>query len=164
MFIRELMTRDVFTLSEDHRLYHAVELMKDENIRHIVITGYNNKIVGIISDRDLKFVSNNLWNRFKGIRKESNITVVEKLSLLLTVDEVMTHNVISCLPSQSVKEAVGLMLANKISALPIVSPKDPTQILGIVTITDILSCINWMLPLYLSDTDVLATKRHQFIQ
>ena len=55
----------------------------------------------------------------------------------------MTEEVIYCLEDQNVKNAVDIMLKNKIHALPVVSSITAKKLIGIVTVTDIMNSIDW---------------------
>ncbi len=47
------MTLSVVTLSPDQNLSKAVDLMATREFRHLVITDENDKVLGIVSDRDI---------------------------------------------------------------------------------------------------------------
>jgi acetoin utilization protein AcuB len=143
MLIKEIMTKTVHTLTVKHRLYHALQLMQEKNIRHIVIISNHGIVSGIVSDRDLNFISHKLLTQSKKHKKSEQIDIHEKLSFLLTINEVMTEEVIYCLEDQNVKNAVDIMLKNKIHALPVVSSITAKKLIGIVTVTDIMNSIDW---------------------
>lgn len=129
MQIKNVMTEKVHYLTKNHRLYHALELMQSNGIRHVIIVDNTERLVGIISDRDIKYHS---------VPNPDDEFIFDKMSLLLTVDKIMSINLITCVEEQEVETAVKLMLENKISALPVVSQNDNCVIRGIVTTTDIL--------------------------
>lgn len=52
MKISEIMTKDVISLSVDDTVEHAAKLMKEHNIGSIPVNT-NEKIVGIVTDRDI---------------------------------------------------------------------------------------------------------------
>lgn len=46
-------TRNLITINEDDSIYKAAELMSRHNVRHLIVTDKEGKLVGIISIRDL---------------------------------------------------------------------------------------------------------------
>ena len=50
--VSDIMTRPLITLEQDKTLMEAIELMRDKNIKHLVVTR-KGKIVGMLSVRDL---------------------------------------------------------------------------------------------------------------
>lgn len=50
--VQDIMTRNPITLSVNNKLYEAINVMIEKNIRRIPIT-YENELVGIISVRDI---------------------------------------------------------------------------------------------------------------
>jgi len=51
--VRELMSSPIITIDRNMSPHYARDLMADRKIRHLVVTGEDGKIVGIISVRDL---------------------------------------------------------------------------------------------------------------
>ena len=58
----------------------------------------------------------------------------------LPVSKVMTTDVITCRPDASVSEVIGLMLAHKVNAIPLVDESD--NLLGLVSSTDFLALLS----------------------
>ncbi|ARM74800.1 CBS domain-containing protein [Acidianus manzaensis] len=46
-------TKNLITINENDSIYKAAELMAKNNIRHLIVTNNDGKLVGIISIRDL---------------------------------------------------------------------------------------------------------------
>jgi len=53
MFVSDWMTKNVYTVSIENSVSHAIKLMKDNNVKHIPVME-GTKLVGLISDRDIK--------------------------------------------------------------------------------------------------------------
>ena len=53
MLVKEYMTSDVITVSEDINLFDAIAIMKKNNIRRLPVIR-NDRIVGIVTDSDLR--------------------------------------------------------------------------------------------------------------
>lgn len=120
------MTHDVWTLAADATVSDAVDLMDRQRIRHVPIVDARGRLIGIVSDRDVKrmlprgrVASSSLLGR-RGARP---------------LGEIMTRHVLRLEPGATLREAAELMCQEKISALPVC---DGDQLLGIVTSEDLL--------------------------
>jgi acetoin utilization protein AcuB len=104
-----------------------MELMYKNRIRQLpVVEG--RKVVGIITDRDLREAS---------ASSATSLSVWELNYLLeqVKVKDMMTHDVITVSPETSVEEAARIINDNKIGGLPVVE-KD--VLVGIITESDLL--------------------------
>lgn len=54
MLIREWMTRNVITVTPDTSMMKASKLMKENGFRRLPVLDGNGKLIGIVSDRDIK--------------------------------------------------------------------------------------------------------------
>ena len=100
--------------------------MKDKNIRRLPVMG-NKAIIGIVTLGDVREAS------------PSNATSLSiwELNYLwsqLTVDRIMTTQIITLSPDEPLINAADLMLKHKVSGLPVVENK---VLVGIVTESDI---------------------------
>jgi len=105
----------------------ATELLKQNNIRILPVMD-REKLVGVVTDRDLKRAS----------ASDATSLEIHELLYLLTqikVKEIMTQNPITVPPDFSVEEAAQLLLKNKISAVPVVSRQGRLE--GVITQTDL---------------------------
>lgn len=123
MIINEIMKKDVVYVSPGTKLNEAYILLQENNIRHLPVIE-NQKLVGIISDRDLRFVTSKLSeNPFDPGSEIKNI---------------MNHPVKTVHPSDPVETATQIMRENKIGCLPVV---EENRLVGIVTNTDLLDAL-----------------------
>ncbi|MEP5341733.1 MAG: CBS domain-containing protein [Algibacter sp.] len=130
--ISTIMTHQVIFLNREDSLKKASELFKQNHIRHIpVVSG--NILLGILSYSDLIRID------FDDSLNQKSEAVKMGLSDLLTIDEVMTENIMSINASNTIKEVAKIFIEKKFHALPVV---DNNQLIGIVTTTDL---INYML-------------------
>ena len=115
--IRDIMIRDVITISKDKTAYDAAILMNNNEIGSVVVIE-DDKIIGIVTERDL-------------VRK-----VCAKLlpSNQVLIKDIMSKPVITGEPDLEPEVAVQRMLNNKVRRLPIV---EDGKLVGIVTITDL---------------------------
>lgn len=108
------MIADPVTLSKDHTLGEAKELMSRFKISGLPVVDSENKLIGIITNRDVKYQEN----------------------LDMKVEELMTKdNLITSDKSTTLEGAKKILLENRIEKLPIVD--DTNKLVGLITIKDI---------------------------
>ena len=132
MLVKGWMTIDVITVDEDTSMMKASIIMKERKIRCLPVVDKKGKLVGIVSDRDLKDAAPS---------KATTLDVYELNYLLasMKIKDIMSENVVFLRPDETVEFAAILMLENKISSLPVVNEKD--ALVGIITQTDIFKVL-----------------------
>jgi len=127
MYVESRMTKSVVTVAEDTSFYEISKILKEQGIRHLpVLTG--DKVVGMISDRDVKLASPSIVTSFS--KGEINY-LLDKVK----AKDIMHHSALTVIPETTIEEAAKLMLDNKVGALPVVKNG---KIVGIICETDIL--------------------------
>jgi len=126
--VREWMSRPVTTIGAEAPVRQAVELMKNQKIRHLPVVDHDDLLIGIVTDRDLRQMI------FDPLIQERLGEVVEALDAL-TVREVMTWAVITVRPETGIRQAMRLMREQKVGALPVV---ESGRVVGMLTERDIL--------------------------
>jgi CBS domain-containing protein len=116
--VAEYMTREVVALHPGDLVLLAREAMDVGDMRHLPIVDADNRLVGMISDRDV------LAALATGERKT-------------VVGAIMTHPVHTVTAACPAHEAIACMLSQKIGALAVVGSDGP-YLVGIVTETDFL--------------------------
>ena len=108
------MTSHPITIMPGEKLPKAVELMQQHRFKSLPVVD-DGKLVGIITDRDIRTNMNHLET--------------------LEVGKVMTTKVLTVTPHTSVWDAARLLSERKIGARPVV---DEGAVVGIVSTTDLL--------------------------
>lgn len=128
MKVKELMTQKVMTVSPEDKLDQVFFLFNFENIRHVpVVEG--GKLVGILSDRDLKKV---LGPAKKFLDRPDGSSILISTRKVRTI---MKRGVFTIGPDERAADAAAIMAKKKIGALPVVQKE---KLVGIITATDIL--------------------------
>lgn len=132
MLVKGWMTTDVITIDEDTPMMKASIIMKEKKIRSLPIVDKKRKLVGIVTDRDLRDASPS---------KATTLDVYELNYLISTIKikDIMTKDIVFVKPDETVEFAAILMLENKISSLPVIN--DRGALIGIVTQTDIFKVL-----------------------
>lgn len=127
MLVKDWMSKHVISLDENTSIMKALQVLKEHKIRRIPVTR-NGKLVGIVTDRDIKEVTPS---------KIMALDVHEMYYLLseMTLKDIMTKDPFTVSPEDTVEYAAALMLENKISGLPVVDEEG--YVVGIITQTDI---------------------------
>ena len=108
------MIKDPITLSKTNTLSDALGVMKENRIGGIPITDETNTLIGIITNRDLRF----------------------QLDLNTLIEEVMTtEGLITAASGTDLKEAEQILQQYKIEKLPVVDENQ--KLLGLITFKDI---------------------------
>ena len=128
MKVRDLMTTEVVTLTEDETLAHAQRCMARGRIRHLPVVR-DGCLVGLVTHRDLLAASFSIFAEVEAHEQRRVFTTVP-------VVEVMHRDVVSVSPDLGVSEAAQILLENKYGCLPVVDEDD--TLLGIVTEADFL--------------------------
>jgi len=127
MLLRNWMTQNVITVDANDSVVNATKKLKENNIRMLPVIK-KGKLVGIVTDRDLKRAS------------ASNATTLEVHELLyliskIKVKDIMTKKPITVPFDFTIEEAAEILMKNKISGVPVVDGRN--QISGIVTQNDL---------------------------
>lgn len=120
-FVDEIMSQPAITLSENISYDEAKREFQRHKFHHFPILSENNRLVGIISDRDM-LANAVLYEKDKNIARPINAF--------------MSKSVVTASPKTYIREIAQVMLSQYIGAMPITN--DTGDLLGIITRTDIL--------------------------
>jgi acetoin utilization protein AcuB len=130
MFVSRSMTRKVITADQQDSIFTAQERMATYHIRHLPVVDNENRLIGMVTDRDIRSVLPFSFFR-EGISAEEK----EKLSSL-RVKDIMIRKIISISPSYTIQDALLLIQNSKVGALPVVD--DQGKLTGILSVRDLL--------------------------
>jgi len=122
MNVKEILSvkgRDVVTIEPNASLAAAAKVLAERRIGAVVVTGAAERIVGILSERDIVQVL-----ATRGIP-----------ALDMQVSEVMTRKVATCSPHDMISSIMERMTAGKFRHVPVV---EQGRLTGIVSIGDVV--------------------------
>ena len=127
MLVKDWMRQHVITIDANDSMHHATKLMKEYNIRMLPVVK-KGKLVGIVTDRDLKRAS---------ASDATSLEIHELLYLLMNIKikKIMTKNLITIPFNYTIEETAQILMENKISGAPVVNKKG--RLVGVITQTDI---------------------------
>ena len=127
MIVSKRMTANPTTITSAMTIVDALQIMRSNKFRRLPVVD-NGKLVGIVTDRDLREVS---------ASPATSLSVFELNYLLakMQVKDIMTRKVLTISADATVEEAALLMYNNKIGGLIAVDANQ--AVVGILTETDI---------------------------
>ena len=131
MFVSKWMTPKVITIDKNESLGTALRLMRENRIRRLPVVS-KGKLVGIVSDRDLKGALPS---------QATSLDVWELHGLLdrLRIEDIMTKNVVTTKPDATIERVALVMMEKKIEGLPVLDAKG--NLVGIVTEGDVFRAL-----------------------
>ena len=131
MLIRYHMTPSPITVTAETTVAEAVEIMKQKNIRHLLVADRQSRFQGILSDRDLRSA------RPSSVASSSERHRVEEQVMNTQVGVLMTRDCLTLNPNSTLDDALLLFQTRKIGALPVVGDED--KVVGIFTTADLMN-------------------------
>jgi CBS domain-containing membrane protein len=126
MLVNELMTADVQAMGPDDSLSDLLDLMYDNDFRHVPVVDEEGDLLGLVTHRDV----------VRGaVTSKDDLPQNWREEILRnrTLDSVMQSEVYTLAPTDTVEEAANLMLEHKLGCLPIL---EGGRLVGILTESD----------------------------
>jgi acetoin utilization protein AcuB len=129
-----VMTRNPITISSSDSIRVAVDRMQEKKCRRLPVVD-NGKLVGMVTDRDLRRATN------------SPLVLRERWYDDFMLDHIpvracMTENPMTVTPQTPIVEVAKIIRDRKFGGLPVL---DGDKLVGIVTETDLMNYLIWML-------------------
>ena len=124
MLVKDVMTRNVITVSKDTSVGEAQRIMKEHNFRRLPVVD-KGKLVGLVTEP-----------RLERIRPRTTAPLLWQITYLVshtTVSDVMRKKVVKVKPTDTVEQAVAKAQSAKVGTLVVL---DGGKIVGICTTND----------------------------
>lgn len=131
MYIGRIMHTDLITVAPETTLVAAKKIIEDKKIDHLLVVNKNKKLVGLVSDRDLR----QYW------ASPATSLSTHELNYLLekvVVSMVMVKTVVTVPTSTTIERAALIMQQHRISSLPVM---ENGELVGIITSTDVMGVL-----------------------
>lgn len=116
--VRDCMTRDIVSLSEDESAAAAARMMARYNVGALPVRGRGGHLRGIVTDRDLVL----------------RCVASGETASSVPVGRIMTSRVVAVDPSDSVLRAAEIMAQEQVRRLPVV---ENGRLVGMVSLADV---------------------------
>jgi len=129
MFIADYMTADPTTITSDTQVSEARRLLDDNQFRHLPVVDEQRKLIGMVSDRDLRSAYPS------SVVDEKTSQTIFKQVAVSPVSEIMSTNC-SCVSIEAtLDDALLVFDRDKVGALPVVTEDD--VVIGIFSMRDL---------------------------
>jgi CBS domain-containing protein len=129
MRLRDILAEkgsNVFTIGGGRTVHEAVRALNEHRVGALVVTGQDERVEGIVSERDVLHAAAGTWDASGEPRERLRDR---------RVSELMTRDVIVATPDDDLDYAMGIMTQNRVRHLPIVAEG---RLAGIVSIGDVV--------------------------
>ncbi|CAM2061262.1 acetoin utilization protein AcuB [Desulfovibrionales bacterium] len=132
MLIHDWMTRGPIITLPDVSMMKVAKIMKEKNIRRLPVVDQTGRLVGIITDRDIKEASPS---------KATTLDVHELYYLLseIKVKDIMTKDPIAVNATDTVETAALIMTNKRLGSLPVID--EHNKVIGIITDSDVFKVL-----------------------
>ena len=127
--VQEAMQELMIVVTPEDLVSTAYQRMQGGVVRHLPVLDEANKLVGVITDRDIRLAGN-----FDN--PELPAPSLSERFAMMTVDQIMTTQVYTVWRHTPLTEAAELFLTHKFGCLPVIH--DDATVAGILTVTDVL--------------------------
>lgn len=120
--VRDVMSADFYNINRNTTINDAIQIMRDLNVKSLVVTNNEDKLEGMVYFEDL-----------------SNVSTIQENK---TVESIMVYDPPILRPLDPILNYFELISKTAISEFPIVSPDDNKLVLAILSIRDINKLLN----------------------
>ena len=120
--VRDVMNSDFYNINHNATINDAVQIMRDLNVKSLVVTNNEDKFEGMVYFEDLSSVS--------------------KIQENMTVKSIMIHDPPMLRPLDPIMDYFELISKTAVSEIPVISPDDNKLVLSILSLRDINKLLN----------------------
>lgn len=128
MKVSKWMNKKLHTINKQENVLKAWRMMLDYRLRHLPVLDESGKLMGILSDRDIKK---------HAVPMEANNNISERMKHLesMSVEQIMISRVITIASDATMEEAAEIMLTHHFDSLPVL---EEGNLVGMLTSSDFL--------------------------
>lgn len=130
MFVSERMSKDLITAGPDMTIFEARRIMTEKNIRHLPITDGIGKLIGIVTDRDIRDAMPST------LLKKADYDITLGKIMNFPVGDIMTKNPMTIYAYYTIQDSLLVMQKKKVGALPVIDQDGYLK--GILSVRDLL--------------------------
>ncbi len=129
MNVADLMTHAPYFVGPDTTVQGALDLLDEHDIRHLPVMDPSGMLLSIISDRDLRPITD------PDVVGDADLVAV---LLARPVEAVLKRLAVAVHPEDTAAEAARVMVDERVGALPVVD-EDSGDLVGILSYVDLLN-------------------------
>lgn len=130
MFVSERMSKDMITANPEMTIFEAKKIMTEKDIRHLPIVDVAGKLLGIVTDRDVRDAMPSTLLK----KVDYDITLAKIMNF--PVKDIMTKNPLTIYAYYTIQDTLLVMQKKKVGALPVVDQEGYLK--GILSTRDLL--------------------------
>ncbi len=131
--VKDIMAGDLFTLDYNSTVKEAVEIIRNENIRHLPVLD-KGKFVGMITERTIsEYISKKIYDPEEDLDSEGS-------SLISDFDYLIRRDYPTIYPDDTILKPLEIMIKKKIDCLPVLD--EDRNLVGLVSNIDLLLLFN----------------------
>jgi acetoin utilization protein AcuB len=137
MFVSKRMATDLISVDKEMTIFEAKKLMTDKRIRHLPVVDSEGKLLGIVSDRDMRDAMPSTL-----LKKPDYETTLNKIGSH-KIDAIMTREPLTIYAYYTLQDALLVMQKKKVGALPVID--EGGYLKGILSTRDLIKAFVNML-------------------
>ncbi|MCB2180774.1 MAG: CBS domain-containing protein [Desulfobulbaceae bacterium] len=130
MYIERHMITPALTVKPDTLLPEVKEILTSHKFRHLPVVDHDNRLIGMISDRDIRSAYPS-----SVLEEEKRRTILDEVSKT-KVEDVMGSKIFSLSPLSTLDDALHLLSRGKVGLLPVVD--EDRQVIGVFSVQDLM--------------------------
>jgi CBS domain-containing protein len=149
MLVKDIMSKNVITISPEASISEAVEKMANNNISGLIVVE-EGKVIGVISESDILKILSSEVPQLKTstnvtlsilILLEGGVKMIKEMKKIgkLKVKDIMSKKVFSIRPEDTIIEAARIMSKKDVRRLPVIDENN--KLVGVISRTDILKSL-----------------------
>lgn len=146
MYISDIMSTRLDTVTADTKLSHAAKLMREKQRRYLPVVDDEMHLVGLFGHKELASAEPSAITTL-------SVGEVNYLTSKITIGQLMIKRPLTCSPDTLVEEAGYMIRQHKVGCLPVL---DDERLVGVVSETDILDFFLDITGCGLTDTTRIA--------
>lgn len=133
--VSNFMTSKVLVAKADDGIRQTFFRMRENDIRHMPVVDETRRLVGIISDRDLR--------RPEWVDEAPDLTHIYNLDDNLSVGDLMTRNVMVAHTYDTIAKATKVLTQHRFGAMPVLNKEQ--ELVGMLSSLDLLKALDLLL-------------------
>ena len=130
LIVKDYMHTDLLTVAPEDFIHTARDRMQEAHIRHLPVVTQEQKLVGIVTDRDVRQASASRLAQFDVYEAPEQLQALQ-------VQRIMTTQVRTVQRDTPVADAGQRLLEQRLGCLPVIRAGNVVE--GIITVTDLIS-------------------------